>query len=145
MRQGTSLWNRPVWRKSYKPKEDASRERCDNLARLLHWALRFPERKRPKFLAQFNGDFAERLLASKYRGSKDWDADTAVGALRAHIDAVDRLIRKITECAHKSVNTTIIGAFGGSFAGHVKLYSAKLHDSIRTRTPTPVPSSHPTS
>ncbi|RKY13770.1 MAG: hypothetical protein DRP63_09205, partial [Planctomycetota bacterium] len=130
-----SLWNRSAWRKGDKPKEDAFCERCDNLARMLHWALQFPQQKRPKFLIQFNGDFAERLLASKSKEArklmeqlrqawraglislgththgvtkrggrwqplpvptssvcpwrqpsrlKDWDADTAVGALRAH-------------------------------------------------------------
>ena len=177
-----SLWNRPVWRRSDKPAEDAFRERCDNLARMLHWALQFPQQKRPKFLIQFNGDFAERLLASKSKEArkllgqlreaweaglislgththavtkrgggwhplpvpnrsvcpwrqpsrlKDWDADTAVGALRAHIEAVDRLIRKITDCDPKSVNTTIAGVFGGTFARRVKLYSAKLRDSAK--------------
>jgi len=177
---GNNLWNRPVWRESDDPTEDAFRERCDNLARMLHWALQFPERKRPKFLIQFNGDFAERLLASESKEAvklmgqlkeawraglislgththgvtkrggrwqplpsptpsvcpwrqpnklKDWDADIAVGALRAHIEAVDRLIREITGRDPKSVNTTIVGAFGGTFAGRAKLYSAKLRDS----------------
>ena len=60
---------------------------------------------------------------------KDFDMNEVINALRAHIEAVDRLCREITGREDvENVNNAIIGAYGGRFDTRLKLYSNLLKD-----------------